>query len=99
MDPGTLYFADVVVPQLYESTGQEVEAKISAADGVAIATDGWTARATQSIITAKVHLASDDWKIECVALQASPLHEVQIKKHIRTSVTGSKGRMAVKQLS
>ena len=73
--PSRTFFAETVIPDLYQSTEQEVRERINAAEGMAITTDGWTSRATESFLTITAHFISDGWTLENVVLQTRPLHE------------------------
>lgn len=43
------------------------------ATAVALTTDGWTSRATQSYLTVTAHYITDEWELNSHVLQTSPL--------------------------
>ncbi|KAL3888811.1 hypothetical protein ACJMK2_001171 [Sinanodonta woodiana] len=49
--PSITHFTEKVIPDLYLHTRQEVQSTKSEAVSVAITTEGWTSRATESYIT------------------------------------------------
>lgn len=49
--PSRTYFTDTAVPALYNKTKAPLETAVSAAPAVALTSDGWTSRATQSYLT------------------------------------------------
>lgn len=57
--PSRTHFTSVVMPRLYEQTKSEVANKLRKATSVALTTDGWTSRATESYITITGHYLED----------------------------------------
>jgi hypothetical protein len=49
---------------------------------LAITTDGWTSRATESYITITAHLIDKEWCMNSFVLQTRPLHESHTGKNI-----------------
>ena len=66
--PSRQHFSDTAVPQLYLDIAGQVKDSLKG-NYVALTTDGWTSRATQSYITiTSVHIDSD-WKVHNNVLQ------------------------------
>ena len=42
---------------------------------MALTTDGWTSRATESYITITAHFINDNWEMKNYVLQTRPMHE------------------------
>lgn len=64
--PSRTYFRETVIPSLHEEVKKEVSLGISKAVSVALTTDGWTSRATESYITTAAHYISQEWKLEAL---------------------------------
>ena len=74
--PSRTHFADKVVPQLYEEVKLGVISQLNCAPAVALTTDGWTSRATQSYETITAHFINDEWDMTNYVLQTRVLGEV-----------------------
>jgi hypothetical protein len=70
--PGRTHFSEKIIPELYEEVREQVSAEIQTADAVAIITDGWTSRATESYITVTGHFIDEDWNLKNYVLQTRP---------------------------
>ena len=73
--PGRTYFSQTVLPELYQETKQSVIDCLQQAPVVALTTDGWTSRATQSYITVTAHVIDPDWKMHNFVLQTRMIAE------------------------
>ena len=73
--PGRIYFSSTVLPDLYQETRQYVEEALQQACQVAITTDGWTSRATESYMTVTAHCIDGDWKLQNFVLQTRQISE------------------------
>ena len=73
--PCRRYFSDKVIPGLYEKAKEDLVTKLKRASNIAITTDSWTSRATESYVTITVHFLSEDWTINNYVLQTRPLYE------------------------
>ncbi|KAG2456396.1 ZBED4 protein, partial [Polypterus senegalus] len=60
--PLRTHFSDNIVPSMYEQEKSKVMAKLSQASSVALTTDGWTSRATESYVTVTVHYITAEWE-------------------------------------
>ena len=49
--PSRKQFAEEIIPAMYISVSQEIKEKLKCAEQVALTTDGWTSRATESYMT------------------------------------------------
>ncbi|XP_068721795.1 E3 SUMO-protein ligase ZBED1-like [Montipora capricornis] len=62
-----------VIPSLYTEVKKDVITGIWKAVSVALTTDGWPSRATESYITTTAHYISQDWKLENKVLETTTL--------------------------
>jgi len=89
--PSRAHFTRTVVPTLYKESKANVGQTLNEAESIAITTDGWTSRSTQSYITITAHVINSDWEMESVVLQTRPLFEshtgVNIAKVLQAAVT------------
>lgn len=76
-----------VVPALYNRTRGIVEQELKAAHSVALTTDSWTSRATESFLTVTAHFISTEWGMRTVVLQTRPLHEQHTSTHLAEKLT------------
>ena len=73
--PSRVTFSQKHIPALYHETCDQLKQKLKHADTLAITTDGWTSRATQSYITITVHYIDDEWNLQSAVLQTRPMFE------------------------
>ena len=73
--PSRKYFTDTAIPKLYSEVKEEVNGKLSLAEGVAITCDGWSSRATESYMTITAHHITDEWQLLAHVLQTRAMHE------------------------
>ncbi|KAL7880871.1 hypothetical protein SRHO_G00031250 [Serrasalmus rhombeus] len=89
--PSRTHFTRTVIPNLYEESKSKIVQILKDAASIAITTDGWTSRGTQSYITITAHTINSDWKMESVVLQTRPLFEshtgANIAEVLQTAVT------------
>ncbi|KAL7841202.1 hypothetical protein SRHO_G00248930 [Serrasalmus rhombeus] len=89
--PSRTHFTRTVIPNLYEESKSKIGQILKDAASIAIPTDGWTSRGTQSYITITAHTINSDWKMESVVLQTRPLFEshtgANIAGVLQTAVT------------
>ncbi|XP_042070641.1 E3 SUMO-protein ligase ZBED1 [Haplochromis burtoni] len=67
--PSRTHFTDIAVPALYKETKAKLETAVSAAPAVALTSDGWTSRATQSYLTVTAHYIDPEWQMKNCVLQ------------------------------
>ncbi|XP_071088069.1 E3 SUMO-protein ligase ZBED1-like [Haliotis cracherodii] len=87
--PSRTHFTNTVMPKLYENTKREVLKRIEGASSVAITTDGWTSRATESYVTITAHFVSEEWQMENPVLQTRPLHESHTGTNLANVLTSA----------
>ena len=89
--PSRTHFTRTVIPNLYGESRNKVVKVLRDAECIAITTDGWTSRGTQSYITITAHAINKDWNMESVVLQTRPLYEshtgANIAEVLQTAVT------------
>uniref|UniRef100_A0A3B1JJI0 Zinc finger BED domain-containing protein 1-like n=1 Tax=Astyanax mexicanus TaxID=7994 RepID=A0A3B1JJI0_ASTMX len=73
--PSRSHLTTKVLPSMYEDTKENVLRGLSNAELIAITTDGWTSRATESYITVTAHYVNNEWEIESPVLQTRPIYE------------------------
>ena len=71
--PSRTYFSQTIIPDMYENVKSQVQASLSKALLVAITTDGWTSRATESYVTIKSCHISEEWCLKNYVLQTRSL--------------------------
>ncbi|XP_022043243.2 E3 SUMO-protein ligase ZBED1-like [Acanthochromis polyacanthus] len=80
--PSRPHFSQKVMPELYRQVKADVVTVLENADSVAITTDGWTSRATQSYLTITAHVITPEWKMASFVLQTRPLFETHTGTNI-----------------
>ncbi|KAL1258990.1 hypothetical protein QQF64_009567 [Cirrhinus molitorella] len=73
--PSQAHFTRTVVPTLYKESKVNVVQNLKEAETIAITTDGWTSRCTQSYITITAHIINSNWDMVNFVLQTRPLFE------------------------
>ena len=73
--PGRTYFTTTLIPQMYEESVLKVKAALSSARVVALTTDGWTSRATESYVTVTSTHITPDWTLKNFVLQTRAMPE------------------------
>ena len=73
--PSRSHISQRVIPSLYEETRDAVMKQLDAAAMIALTTDGWTSRATQSYVTVTAHLITGDWQLKDFVLQTRIMNE------------------------
>lgn len=71
--PWRTHFSMKIVPELYEQENIKIVAELSQASSVALTTDGWTSRATESYVTVTAHHTTEEWEMRSPVLQTRPL--------------------------
>ena len=66
--PARKHFSNTVIPELYEQTRQGIVQELSNTAYVALTTDGWTSRATESYLTVTAHYITSEWEIKSSVL-------------------------------
>ena len=82
--PCRTHFSEKVIPKLYEETREIVTKKMHQAEFIALTTDSWTSRATQSYNTITAHFL-EDWNMRSFVLQTRVMQESHTKEFIRVS--------------
>lgn len=80
--PSRAHFSQNVLPKLKEKTQVKVEEGLSTAESIAITTDGWTSRATDSYVTITAHYITGNWQIANHVLQTRPVYESHTSDHL-----------------
>ncbi|XP_046542896.1 E3 SUMO-protein ligase ZBED1-like [Haliotis rubra] len=73
--PSRTHFTNYVIPEMYKKVKSSVMESIARASSMAVTTDGWTSRSTESYITITAHYVNEDWQLENPVLQTRTLHE------------------------
>uniref|UniRef100_A0A673J6Y6 BED-type domain-containing protein n=1 Tax=Sinocyclocheilus rhinocerous TaxID=307959 RepID=A0A673J6Y6_9TELE len=73
--PSRRFFAETVIPNLYQSTKTTVLESLKKAGKIALTCDAWTSVATDSYITVTAHYISDDWRLLSHVLQTRAVYE------------------------
>ncbi|XP_041361015.1 E3 SUMO-protein ligase ZBED1-like [Gigantopelta aegis] len=72
--PSRTYFAETVIPNMYQECRADVISSLKDVP-VALTTDGWTSRATQSYVTITTSHITEDWNLKSFVLQTRELPE------------------------
>ncbi|KAJ8353394.1 hypothetical protein SKAU_G00209610 [Synaphobranchus kaupii] len=59
-----------------------IKHELSAAPTVALTTDGWTSRATESYLTVTAHFINSEWEMKNPVLQMHPVYEQHTSTHL-----------------
>ncbi|XP_051806127.1 E3 SUMO-protein ligase ZBED1-like [Acanthochromis polyacanthus] len=85
--PSRKHFSCTVIPALYEETRRRLVNELSDTACVALTTDGWTSRATESFLTVTVHYIPSEWKMKSSVLQTRPLYESHTSEQLSEALT------------
>lgn len=80
--PSRPYFSQQVIPALYKQAHATVVHDLSKASAIALTTDGWTSRATESYLTLTSHYITPEWNIQSHVLQTRPIYEQHTSTHL-----------------
>lgn len=80
--PSRTHLTATVIPSMYNNVKEKVIEGLSSAHLVALTTDCWTSRATQSFMTVTAHYINDDWEIQNPVLQTRPIYEAHTSEHL-----------------
>ena len=61
--PSRTHFTRTVVPKLYKESKTKVVQILKDAESIAMTSDSWTSRRTQSYITIAAHTINNDWEL------------------------------------
>ncbi|XP_046545980.1 zinc finger BED domain-containing protein 4-like [Haliotis rubra] len=73
--PSRTHYTNYVIPEMYKKVKSSVMESIARASSMAVTTDGWTSRSTESYITITAHYVNEDWQLENPVLQTRTLQE------------------------
>ncbi|XP_041372815.1 zinc finger BED domain-containing protein 4-like [Gigantopelta aegis] len=82
--PTRATFSRKEIPALCREVYAQVQSILNEAETVALTTDGWTSRATESYITITSHFIDKSWKLQNKVLQTQPMHESHTGVNIAT---------------
>jgi hypothetical protein len=83
--PGRKQFADVIIPQKYAQVKALVK-DLQNAEKVALTTDSWTSRSTESYLTVTSTHIDKSWKLINYVLQTRPMYEGHNGENIATVI-------------
>lgn len=95
--PCRTHFSEKVIPSLYKEVKEMVETKIESAPFVALTTDSWTSRATQSYNTITAHVIDNDWNINSYVLETTIMTESHTSENISEYLTDAIARWNLKR--
>ncbi|XP_067650354.1 E3 SUMO-protein ligase ZBED1-like [Haliotis asinina] len=73
--PSRPTLSEKVMPNLYEEVRQSVQSQLHEAQTIAMTSDGWTSRATESYITITAHFIDSQWILQNKVLQTRAIYE------------------------
>ncbi|XP_060079893.1 E3 SUMO-protein ligase ZBED1-like [Ylistrum balloti] len=82
--PGRHHLSEVELPNLYEDVKVKVLNSLREATTVALTTDGWTSRVTESYVTVTVQFIDKNWEMKSYVLQTRRMDE----KHTGVNIAG-----------
>ncbi len=97
--PSCTHFSEKIVPDLYEQDKKKVVDELSRASSVALTTDGWTSRGTESCVTITAHFITADWEMRSPVLQTRPLYESHTGTHLAQVLTQAVEEWKIKRPS
>ncbi len=87
--PSRPHFSQNVLPPLYNEVRAKLVEDLSNAIFIALTTDGWTSRATQSFMTITAHYITDNWVIKNPVLQTRAVYECHVSDHLSEILQGA----------
>ncbi|XP_061189595.1 E3 SUMO-protein ligase ZBED1-like [Saccostrea echinata] len=85
--PSRKQFYDVLIPQKYEAVKTQVQDRLKNAGQIAITTDGWTSRSTESYVTITSTHITDEWKLQNFVLQTRCLPKSHTGENLAEAIT------------
>uniref|UniRef100_A0AAQ6A8D6 BED-type domain-containing protein n=1 Tax=Amphiprion ocellaris TaxID=80972 RepID=A0AAQ6A8D6_AMPOC len=90
--PSRIYFTKTVIPDIYNKVRQNIVTDLAATNNLALTTDSWTSRATESYLTVTVHyMMNNEWQIKSAVLQTRPVYEshtsANLSDELKTTMT------------
>ena len=81
--PGRSHFSEKVIPKLYDDTKSKVSQELKKAEFIALTTDSWTSRATQSYNTVTAHfIQPETWEMKAYVLQTRVMYESHTSENL-----------------
>ena len=71
-----------VLPAMYEKVKAGITEGLRHAELIALTTDGWTSRATQSYITITAHYLDEKWEMQNPVLQTLPIYDAHTSENL-----------------
>ncbi|KAK0141840.1 Zinc finger BED domain-containing protein 1 [Merluccius polli] len=87
--PSRTHFTTKIVSELYEEQKNIIVDELSKASSVALTTDGWTSRATESYVTVTAHYITAEWEMKSPVLQTRPIYESHTGTNLAQVLTGA----------
>ncbi len=87
--PSRPHFSQNVLPHLYSEGRAKLVEDLSDAKCIALTTDGWTSRVTQSFMTITAHYITDNWVIKNPVLQTRAVYECHASDHLSEILQGA----------
>ena len=95
--PCRTHFSEKVIPKLYEETREIVTKKMHQAEFIALTTDSWTSRATQSYNTITAHFL-EDWNMRSFVLQTRVMQESHTAENLSEFLKSAVNEWKLKRL-
>lgn len=93
--PSRTYFSETVIPNMYNERVGYVKSCLKEST-IALTTDGWTSRSTQSYITVTCSHITKDWELKSFVLQTRELPESHTGVNIAKVLTDAVSEWGVK---
>ncbi len=87
--PSRPHFSQNVLPHLYSEVRAKLVKDLSNAKFIALTTDGWTSRVTQSFMMITAHDITDNWVNKNPVLQTRAVYESHTSDHLSEILQGA----------
>ncbi len=87
--PSRPHFSQNVLPHLYSEVRAKLVKDLSNAKFIALTTDGWTSRVTQSFMTITAHDITDNWVNKNPVLLTRAVYESHTSDHLSEILQGA----------
>ncbi len=97
--PSRPHFSQNMLPPLYSEVRAKLVEDLSNAIFIALTTDGWTSRATQSFMTITAHYITDNWVIKNPVLQTRAVYACHVSDHLSEILQGAVAEWKIEFIS
>ncbi|XP_048730602.2 E3 SUMO-protein ligase ZBED1-like [Ostrea edulis] len=84
--PSRKQFSEAIIPKMYNAVKENVLKTLSSATQVAITSDGWTSRSTESYVTVTATFVDANWEMQNYVLQTRPMPESHTAENVASVI-------------